>query len=186
MSTITLPKEAQEAAKKLPKYFVFYPDFPKPGINFWDVFSLLKNREAFDLFNTVLAGYAKVMTGKVDVVVGIEARGFLFGPLLANYLGCSFVPVRKKGKLPGKTKAITYTIEYGSDTMEIQDDSVQSGQKVLIVDDCLATGGTLSATCELIISLGAEIVDCLVIYRIPDVPESGNIPASVTTLCRFV
>lgn len=75
---------------------------------------MLKNREAFDLFDTILAGYAEVMKGKVDVVVGIEARGFLFGPLLANYLGCSFVPVRKKGKLPGKTQAITYTIEYGS------------------------------------------------------------------------
>lgn len=75
---------------------------------------MLKNREAFDLFDTVLAGYAEVMKGKVDVVVGIEARGFIFGPLLANHLGCAFVPVRKKGKLPGKTKAKTYKLEYGS------------------------------------------------------------------------
>lgn len=124
------------------------PDFPKEGIIFKDITTLLKDRQAFKESVDLLA--KKFNKQKVDVVVGVEARGFIFGAALAYKLGVGFVPVRKKGKLPYKTRSITYQLEYGEDTLEIHEDALSPKQRVLIVDDLLATGGTIRAVSDLI------------------------------------
>lgn len=131
------------------------PDFPKPGIIFKDITPLLKSHEGFKATIDQLA--ALIRPDECDVVVGTESRGFIFGAPLALELGISFVPIRKPGKLPHKTRSATYELEYGTDSIEIHEDAVQKGQKVALVDDLLATGGTMAASCELVEALGAEI-----------------------------
>ncbi len=132
------------------------PDFPKPGILFYDVTTLLK--DAIGLQLAVEAMTAPHRNRGVDVVVGIESRGFIFGSAIAIALRAGFAPVRKAGKLPSKTTKASYSLEYGADTLEIHDDAVKAGQKVLIVDDLLATGGTAAATVGLVRGLGADVV----------------------------
>jgi adenine phosphoribosyltransferase len=131
------------------------PDFPKPGILFYDITTLLKDKTGFatliDKFSEHYIGY------KIDAVLGIEARGFIFGPALAYRLNAGFVPVRKPGKLPAATVKYDYALEYGLGTLEMHRDALQPGQRVLIVDDLLATGGTAEATAKLAASMGAEI-----------------------------
>lgn len=131
------------------------PDFPKPGINFIDITTLLKDGEAmkyaFDQMAAMLEGI------QADVVVGPEARGFMIGAPLAYMLGAGFVPVRKSGKLPGPVIEATYELEYGHDTLQIHKDSIKPGAKVLVVDDLLATGGTVWSTADLVRRLGGEI-----------------------------
>jgi adenine phosphoribosyltransferase len=131
-------------------------DFPKPGIMFRDITTLLKDPEAFDFTLNQLYGFAKDL--KISKVVGIESRGFIFGPLLAHKLKCGFIPVRKPGKLPAEKVSISYSLEYGEDKLEIHKDAIQPGDKVLVHDDLLATGGTMNAVCQLIENLGGEIV----------------------------
>ncbi len=131
------------------------PDFPKEGILFYDITTLLQNADAFASTINILA--EKYKGEKIDTVIGIESRGFIFGAVLANALGTGFVPVRKKGKLPSQTKSVTYDLEYGSDTLEIHSDAVASGARVLIVDDLLATGGTMQAVARLVSGQGAVI-----------------------------
>jgi len=132
------------------------PDFPKPGILFYDITTLLKDgpalHEAIDL---MLAPYRDV---KIDLVVGMESRGFIFSAPMAYALGVGLVPVRKLGKLPHETLSVEYALEYGSNTLEIHRDAITPGQRVLIVDDLLATGGTVRGTVDLVSRLGAEIV----------------------------
>lgn len=132
------------------------PDYPKPGILFYDVTTLLKDGRGFHSLVDQLCDHYEGR--KVDVVVGIEARGFIFGPALAYRLKAGFVPVRKPKKLPWKTASVTYQLEYGSDTLEIHEDAVIRGQHVLICDDLLATGGTASAAVSLVRKLGGEVV----------------------------
>lgn len=124
------------------------PDFPKAGILFKDITTLLKDKKAFKLAINALAKNYK--NKKIDKVVAVESRGFIFGSVLANKLNAGFVPVRKKGKLPGKTNSVTYELEYGTDTLEMHDDAIEKKENVLIVDDLLATGGTAKAVTELI------------------------------------
>lgn len=131
------------------------PDFPKPGILFYDITTALKDPRGLPLIADALAERAQGQN--VDVVAGIESRGFLFGPSLATTLGVGFVPVRKPGKLPAETTKVSYELEYGSDTLEIHSDAVQPGQRVLIVDDLLATGGTAAACVQLIEGLGGTV-----------------------------
>jgi adenine phosphoribosyltransferase len=132
------------------------PDFPKPGILFYDITTLLKDsrglRLAVNRMSEALANQP------VDVVIGVEARGFIFAPPLAYQLGAGFVPVRKPKKLPGEVERISYDLEYGSDTLEIHRDAIQPGQRVVIADDLLATGGTAAATAALVEKLGGEVV----------------------------
>jgi len=131
------------------------PDYPKPGILFYDLTTLLKDKRGFQkLVDRLCDHYAD---RKVDVVVGIEARGFIFAPALAYRLGAGFVPVRKPKKLPAKTATVSYQLEYGTDTLEIHEDAIQPGQSVLISDDLLATGGTAAATVKLVMALGGVV-----------------------------
>jgi adenine phosphoribosyltransferase len=132
------------------------PDYPKPGILFYDVTTLLKDRGGF---HSLVDKLCEHYEGKhVDVVAGIEARGFIFGPALAYRLGAGFVPVRKPKKLPWKTASVTYDLEYGTDTLEIHQDAVEKGQHVLLCDDLLATGGTAAAATSLIRKLGGDVI----------------------------
>ena len=132
------------------------PDFPKPGILFRDITTLIKDRDAFKKSVELLA--KKFAREKIDYVVGVEARGFIFGGALATKLRTGFIPIRKKGKLPGKTKGITYSLEYGTDTLEIHEDALSPKDRVLIVDDLLATGGTVRAVADLVEARGAKVV----------------------------
>jgi adenine phosphoribosyltransferase len=132
------------------------PDFPKPGILFYDITTLLKDKDGLHgIIDALKAPYPDL---GVDVIVGIEARGFIFAPALAYALNAGFVPVRKPKKLPGERAGITYDLEYGTDTLEIHSDALFPGCRVLIVDDLLATGGTASATAELIGNVGGTVV----------------------------
>jgi adenine phosphoribosyltransferase len=131
------------------------PDFPKKGILFYDITTLLKDKLGLATLIDALAEY--YLNKQVDLVLGMEARGFIFGPALAYRLNAGFVPVRKPGKLPAATHKITYDLEYGSNTLEIHQDAIKDGQRVIIVDDLLATGGTAEATAKLAASQGAEI-----------------------------
>jgi adenine phosphoribosyltransferase len=131
------------------------PDFPKSGILFYDITTLLQEPEGFQSAVASMADPFKAQG--IDVVVGIESRGFIFGAAIADRIGSGFVPVRKPGKLPSKTLRGTYDLEYGSDSLEIHEDAVGRGQRVLIVDDLLATGGTARATADLVTKLGGTI-----------------------------
>ena len=131
------------------------PDYPKPGILFYDLTTLLKHKTGF---HTLIEQLCEHYAGRsVDVVAGIEARGFILAPALAYRLGAGFVPVRKPKKLPWKTAQVTYQLEYGTDSLEIHQDAIQPGERVLVCDDLLATGGTAAATVKLVRQLGGEV-----------------------------
>ena len=140
---------------RLKKLIREVPDFPKKGILFYDITTLLKDKLGFARLIDALSEH---YIGKdIDLVLGMEARGFIFGPALAYRLNAGFVPVRKPGKLPAETVKISYELEYGSNALEVHKDAVQKGQRILIVDDLLATGGTAVATADLASQLGAHI-----------------------------
>jgi adenine phosphoribosyltransferase len=131
------------------------PDFPKPGILFYDITTLLRDKEGF---HQTIAALTEPFEGKgIDLVVGVESRGFILGGAVADRLGAGFAPVRKKGKLPASTVRETYDLEYGTDCLEIHADAVTPGERVLIVDDVLATGGTAAATTALVRKLGGKV-----------------------------
>lgn len=142
------------------------PNWPIEGVIFRDISTLMQDPEAFRASCDVL--YNRYKDQQIDKIVGIDARGFVFGAVLAYQLGIGFIPVRKKGKLPYHTISETYTLEYGEDTLEIHEDAIQQGEKVVIVDDLIATGGTIGATVKLVKKLGAEILECAFIVELPD------------------
>ena len=144
------------------------PDFPKPGINFYDITTLLKHPAG--LKGTVDALAAEYDGMKVDVVIGVEARGFIFAPALAYHLGAGFVPVRKPRKLPAECASISYDLEYGQDTLEIHRDAIGNGHRVLIADDLLATGGTAKAVVDLVEQLGGEVVGLVFVVELEFLP----------------
>ncbi len=142
--------------EKLKRLIREIPDFPKPGILFYDITTLLKDPEGF---RTTVDLLSEAFVGEhVDRVVGIEARGFIFAPALAYKLGAGFIPMRKSNKLPAPTESVTYTLEYGTDRLEIHKDAIEPGHRVLIIDDLLATGGTAKAAIELVEKLGGQVV----------------------------
>ncbi len=154
----------QQCRDRLMEFVADVPDFPKPGIIFKDITPLLKDPAALALAVEMLA---QPFRGKrVDLVVGAESRGFIFGTAVAQALSAGFVPIRKPGKLPRDTKEASYELEYGTDTLEIHTDAVAKGDKVLMVDDLLATGGTMKACCDLVSGLGAEIVGVAVLIEL--------------------
>lgn len=142
------------------------PDFPKKGIVFKDITPILADAKAMALIYEALAAPYVNLEQPVSKVLGIESRGFIFGTPLAHRLGAGFVPVRKPGKLPWKTVSESYALEYGEDTIELHEDAVTPGERVVIVDDLLATGGTLSAAVRLARRLGAEVVGCSVLVEL--------------------
>lgn len=141
-------------------------DWPIKGVIFRDLTTLMKDPEAFRESCDILVRRYRDM--KIDKIVGIDARGFVFGAVLAYQLGVGFVPVRKKGKLPAETVEESYILEYGSGTLEIHKDAIDPGDRVIIVDDLIATGGTVSATVLLARGLGAEIIECAFLIELPD------------------
>jgi adenine phosphoribosyltransferase len=132
------------------------PDFPKPGVLFYDVTTLL--RDPLALRRVIDSFVDEFSNREIDLVLGMESRGFIFAPPVAYQLGAGFVPVRKPGKLPWKTRAVNYDLEYGRDSLEIHEDAIQPGQRILVLDDVIATGGTAAATIEMARAMGAEIV----------------------------
>jgi adenine phosphoribosyltransferase len=141
-------------------------DYPKPGIVFKDITPVLSD---IDALRTSIKEMAAPFTNLgIDIVVGIESRGFIFGAPIADLLNAGFVPVRKPGKLPWKTKSVSYELEYGTDTLEIHKDAITEGQNVLIVDDLLATGGTAEATCKLVSKLGGNIKGLSILIELKD------------------
>ena len=144
------------------------PDFPKPGINFYDITTLLKHPEGFR--RTIDALVAQFEGDKVDTVVGIEARGFIFAPAMAYRLGTGFVPARKPGKLPSQCASVSYDLEYGQDALQIHSDAVGAGHRVLIADDLLATGGTAAAVVKLVEQLGGEVVGLTFVVELEFLP----------------
>ncbi|MHC4291339.1 MAG: adenine phosphoribosyltransferase [Planctomycetota bacterium] len=147
------------------------PDFPKPGILFRDITPLLADAKAL---SCAIDQLAKPFEGKrINVVAAVEARGFIFGSAVAKALNIGFVPVRKQGKLPFDTHSVSYGLEYGEDAVEVHTDAIQSGDKVLMVDDLLATGGTMVAACELIEKLGGEIAGLTFLIELADLKGRG-------------
>ena len=139
-------------------YIASIPDFPQEGVLFRDITPLMANGEAFKAACDKIIEFAKEVGA--EVIVGPESRGFIFGCPVAYQLGIGFVPVRKPGKLPRETESVSYDLEYGSNELHIHKDGIQKGQKVLIVDDLLATGGTVDATIQIVNKLGGEVVGC--------------------------
>jgi adenine phosphoribosyltransferase len=142
------------------------PDFPKPGILFRDITSVWKHPEAFDACTALFT--ERYRNVPVDFIVGIESRGFVIGSAFAARMGMGFVPVRKRGKLPGAVHSFEYELEYGTDCVEIHKDALAPGQSVLVMDDLLATGGTLLASIELLKRTGAKVAGCAVVIDLPD------------------
>jgi len=161
------------------------PDFPKPGILFRDLTPLMRDPQIWKLTLEGLAG--RVDPLKADLIVGIEARGFLVGNALALVLGRGFVPVRKPGKLPGEIEAVDYALEYGSDRLEIQSGALEPGQKVLVVDDLLATGGTAAACASLVQRIGGQVVGYGFLAELSDLGGRGRLPgpAQVESLLLY-
>ena len=160
------------------------PDFPKPGINFYDITTLLKEPEGLRL--TVDALSSQFRGEKVDVVLGIEARGFIFAPALAYHLNAGFVPVRKPKKLPAETARVSYALEYGEDTLEIHRDAVTTGQRVIIADDLLATGGTARAAVDLVESLGGVVAGLVFVVELEFLPGRAKLAGyDVRSLIKY-
>ena len=162
------------------------PHYPKQGVMFRDITTLLKDPVGFRItINELVNRYAGV---KIDRVAAIEARGFIVGSALAYQLGVGFVPIRKKGKLPAKTVGHDYELEYGTDRIEMHVDAVSPGEPVLLVDDLIATGGTAGAACKLIESMGGKIVECCFVIDLPDLGGRARLEKQgqkVFALCEF-
>lgn len=160
------------------------PDFPKAGIVFKDITTLLSDSRSFHRMVDLIAH--RYFGQKIDQVVGVEARGFVLGAALAYKLGAGVTLVRKPGKLPYRTKSQSYALEYGSDTLEIHEDALKPGDRVIIADDLLATGGTVSAVVELVESLGAEVVECAFMTELTFLEGRKRLPqGKVYSLLQF-
>jgi len=161
------------------------PDYPKPGIVYRDITPLLIEADAHQCVIDALVQEAGRLEGPVDIVVGVEARGFIFGPSVALALGVGFVPVRKPGKLPHETAEMDYELEYGTDTLCVHTDAITSGQRVLIVDDLLATGGTAQACCQLVEQLGGHVVGCAFVVELSFLQARKKFTVPVISLVDY-
>lgn len=166
----------EEKLKLINDSVKIYHDFPKRGVAFRDIFPIFQNIVALQAMKDLLVEHVSSL--EVDLIVALDSRGFLLGSIICAEIGKPFVPIRKKGKLPGKVIQESYTLEYGEATLELQTESITKGSRVLIVDDVLVTGGTMGAAIKLLKSVEAVIVECLVIIDIsePQVKEKLNIP----------
>lgn len=191
MSAVSQPSKAKAAAdlervERIKSKIRSIPDFPKPGINFRDITTLWNDPEGFRLSIDAFAErYAAV---SFDAVVGIESRGFIIGAALADRMGKAFIPIRKQGKLPSEVERYEYQLEYGSDCVEIHKDAIIKGHRVVLMDDLMATGGTMDASVELILRVGGIVVSCGVIVDLPDLGGSRRLQAKgqeVVSLVAF-
>lgn len=164
------------------KYCRVIENFPKQGVSFKDITPLLLNGE---VFNRAIRTLSLPFSGKVDSIVCIEARGFLIGAPMAFCLKCGLIPIRKRGKLPGKTNSTTYDLEYGTDTLEIHADAIKSEQRILIVDDVLATGGTAKAAVNLIRGVHGNVIGCVFLGEITDLNGRTKIDVPIHSLIKF-
>ena len=160
------------------------PDYPKTGVQFRDITTLLGDAEAFG--HCITAMTEPYRAGGVDKVAGLEARGFIFGGAVAAELGVGFVPIRKKGKLPYRTARAEYTLEYGVDVLEVHLDAVKPGERVLIVDDLIATGGTAFAAIDVLNQLGAKIASASFVIDLPELGGAARLAKSGVTVHRLV
>lgn len=151
-------------------------DYPKPGIQFRDITTLLRDRRAFEI--TIEALSAPWRESKVDKVAGIEARGFILGGAVAHHLGCGFIPIRKRGKLPHETVRVAYSLEYGVDEMEMHRDAIEAGERVLLLDDLIATGGTATAAGQLLRSAGADVISAAFVIDLPELGGASRLRAA--------
>ncbi|KAI0269282.1 adenine phosphoribosyltransferase [Gloeopeniophorella convolvens] len=167
-----------------------YPDFPKKGVNFLDIFPLFRNPVAVETLVTHLLHHIFSVTTfnspskKIDVIVGLDARGFLLGPLIALRLGAAFVPVRKRGKLPGECVQATYEKEYGTDVFEMQADVIAPGQTVVVIDDLIATGGSAAAAGELVAKQGGTLLEYLFIIELTFLKGADKLGAPVYSMVK--
>ena len=161
-----------------------FPDFPEKGILFEDILPIFQDPKAFNTLINALERHIRVSQGSVDVIVGLDARGFLFGPTLALKLGAAFVPVRKVGKLPGKCVTAEYVKEYGKDVFAMQEDAIRPGQKVVIVDDIIATGGSAGAAGKLVKQLGGQTAEYVFMLELDFLKGRDQLDAPVFTLLK--
>ena len=159
------------------------PDFPKPGILFYDICTLLRDADAWQVAMGRMA--RAVRKHQPDLIAGIESRGFLVAAPLALKLGCGFIMVRKRGKLPGETIGLDYALEYGTDRIEVQADAVQPGQRVVVVDDLLATGGTMAAAIQLLRNIGAEVPAAAAMIELTFLNGRNRLPVPCETLMAY-
>ncbi|XP_075160732.1 adenine phosphoribosyltransferase [Haematobia irritans] len=162
-----------------------YPDFPKKGILFRDIFASLTDAKACQYIKDLLLDHVRQSTPDIDIIVGLESRGFLFNLMLASELGVGCAPIRKKGKLPGECVSVEYTLEYGTDIFEMQTTAIKPGQKVLIIDDLLATGGSLEAAVKLVRKAGGVVAQCLVIMELAFLEGRKKLDAPVHSLLKY-
>ncbi len=160
------------------------PNWPIEGVMFRDITTILTDPEAFR--HTMDMFHERYKDLNIDKIVGIDARGFIFGSVLAYMMGVGFVPVRKKGKLPHRTIMAEYSLEYGTDIVEMHEDAINQGERVLIIDDLIATGGTISAAVKLVEQLGGEVVECAFVVELPDLKGREKIAGHrIYSLCSF-
>ncbi len=167
----------------LKDYIRHIPDFPKPGILFYDISTLMQNPDAWQIAMGRLS--RQIAPLRPDLLAAVESRGFLTAAPIADRMGCGMLMLRKSGKLPGKTIAHTYDLEYGSDTLEIQADAVRPGQRVVVMDDLLATGGTLAASIALLRKAGAEVVGASVLVELTGLGGRDKLDTTVTSLLSY-
>lgn len=175
----------EDVLKRIKDNIGSHLDFPIKGIIFRDVFPMMRNPGVFRECIQVMSDRVKSVCPDVSAIVGLDARGFIFAPMIALDLNVSFVPVRKKGKLPGSTMSADYTLEYGKDCLEVQKDSLKAGQKVVIVDDLLATGGTMKAAFDLMQSMKVEVSECMVVIELPDLKGRDKVPANLYSVVQY-
>lgn len=180
------PAPNQQTLEAVQRLIRTVPDWPKPGVMFRDITPLLQDPSTFRALIDLLV--YRHMRQRIDAVVGIDARGFILGSALAYALNVGFVPVRKQGKLPFKTVGQSYSLEYGNDRVELHVDAIHPGQRVLLVDDLVATGGTMIAAIKLLQQLGANVVEALAVVDLPDLGGSKLIAQTETpffSMCQF-
>ena len=176
---------SEQALNKIRSLVRAIPDFPKPGILFQDIMPIFKDASVVNAMIDLMVAYIEINHPEVDAIVGLDARGFLIGPMIACHLQKSFIPVRKQGKLPGKCLSAASVKEYGEDVLEIQADALKPGEKVVIIDDLLATGGTLSASCQLMKAAGVEVLGCVCLIELVELKGKEKVPAPFHAFLQY-
>lgn len=180
-----MPFASDERLKNIKNCITSYPNFPKDGIVYRDFLPILRNPSVLEDMISIFCDIIKTNYDQTSFLFALESRGFLLGPLIAAKLKLPFIPIRKSGKLPGDVKKMSYSLEYGRDSLEIQVGCVKKGDSVVIVDDLLATGGSLEASVALLESCGATVVACLVVIELPELEGRKKLKVPAHALVQF-